>query len=142
MELDPIRASAIAGRLIEAALPSTAVMAEPTIASCQWCERQFWARQTGGRAQRFCQPTCRRAFHFAVRTWALDAIANGTLTIAEIRNGPATRALVPAATSPAPPGEVPLRDPAPLADGRSTHQQHLEELMALAIAARRRRIGW
>jgi hypothetical protein len=47
-----------------------------------------------GRAQRFCRPSCRRAFHASVRSWALDAIADGTMTIAEIRNGaPATRTL-------------------------------------------------
>ena len=119
-----------------------AVMTERTLASCQWCERPFGARQTGGRAQRFCQPTCRRAFHFAVRTWALDAIANGTLTVAEIRNGPATtRALVPAANSLAPVGEVLPQRLAPAAsrpDSRYTSQQDLERLMAEAIAMRRR----
>ena len=61
---------------------------------CAWCDRPFRARQSGGRAQRFCRPFCRRAFHAAVRSWALDAISDGTLTLAEIRNkGPATRAL-------------------------------------------------
>jgi hypothetical protein len=62
-------------------------------ASVDYClarERQ----RTGGRTQRFCQPSCRRAFHASVRSWALDAIADGTMTIAEIRNGaPAARAL-------------------------------------------------
>jgi len=44
--------------------------------------------------QRFCRPSCRRSFHAVVRTWALDAIADGTLSIEEIRSGaPATRAL-------------------------------------------------
>jgi hypothetical protein len=69
-------------------------MTEETPTSCPWCEKPFRARQTGGWVQRFCQPFCRRAFHAAVRSWALDAIAGGTLTLAEIRNdGPATRAL-------------------------------------------------
>jgi hypothetical protein len=37
--------------------------------------------------------SCRRAFHAAARTWALDAIVDGTLTIVEITNdAPATRA--------------------------------------------------
>jgi hypothetical protein len=62
--------------------------------SCPWCDRPFQVQHTGGRAQRFCQPSCRRAFHAAARKWALDAIADGVVTIAEIRNGaPATRAL-------------------------------------------------
>jgi hypothetical protein len=95
-----------------------------------------------GRAQRFCQPTCRRAFHFAVRTWALDAIANGTLTVAEIRNGPATtRALVPAANSLAPVGEAAPQYPAPVAsraDSPHARQRAFEQLMAQAVAMRRR----
>jgi hypothetical protein len=62
--------------------------------SCPWCDRPFRARQTGGRMQRFCRPACRRAFHAVVRTWALDAIADGTLSIEEIRSGAsAARAL-------------------------------------------------
>jgi hypothetical protein len=37
--------------------------------------------------------SCRRAFHAAARTWALDAIVDGTLTIVEITNdASATRA--------------------------------------------------
>jgi hypothetical protein len=62
--------------------------------SCAFCERAFRARETGGRAQRFCRPSCRRAFHAAVRSWSLDAIAEGALTIEEIKNrAPATRTL-------------------------------------------------
>ena len=62
--------------------------------SCPWCDRPFRPRQSGGRAQRFCRLSCRRAFHAAVRSWALDAIADGNLTIEEVRNGaPATRTL-------------------------------------------------
>src|SRR6516165_3976529 len=80
----------------------------PTL--CAWCGRPFQERQTGGRAQRFCRPSCRRSFHAAVRSWALDAIADGTLTVAEIRNGAvATRALLPTTTSPVPVGEAPWR---------------------------------
>jgi len=75
----------------------------PTL--CAWCGRPFQERQTGGRAQRFCRPSCRRAFHTAVRAWAVDAIADGTLTVAEVRNGaPATRALVTAAPTGVPGG--------------------------------------
>jgi hypothetical protein len=63
--------------------------------SCCWCERLFHPRQSGGRPQKFCRPSCRRAFHTAGRTWVLDRITNGALTVADIRNGPtATRALL------------------------------------------------
>jgi hypothetical protein len=51
-------------------------------------------RQTGARMQRFCRPSCRRSFHAVVRTRALAAIADGMLSIEEIRSGaPATGAL-------------------------------------------------
>jgi hypothetical protein len=79
---------------------------------CLWCGREFTARCDGGKAQRFCRPACRRAFHAAARTWALDAIASGRLTVAEIRNGPpAPRALPPAGISPAPVLLLPPQQP-------------------------------
>jgi hypothetical protein len=61
---------------------------------CPWCNRPVTPRQTGGRDQRFCRPSCRRAFHAAARTWALAELAAGRLTVAQIMNGlPATCAL-------------------------------------------------
>ena len=61
---------------------------------CPWCDRPFRVRQSGGRAQLYCRLPCRRAYHAAVRQWALDAIDSGALTISDIRNGlPTTRAL-------------------------------------------------
>jgi hypothetical protein len=62
---------------------------------CAWCDQPFRMRHSGGHAQRFCRPACRRKFHAAVRRWGLDAVGTGALTIADIRNGPATtRALI------------------------------------------------
>jgi hypothetical protein len=64
--------------------------------SCYWCERSFRPRRSGGQAQRFCRPSYRRAFHATLRSWALDALAAGVLTLADIKNGPvAMRALLP-----------------------------------------------
>jgi len=61
--------------------------------ACSWCDRLFKARKTGGRAQRFCRPHCRRAFHAAARRWALDAIGAGVLSLDEVKKGfAATRA--------------------------------------------------
>ncbi len=63
--------------------------------ACVWCNRPFRARGGGGRPQRFCRPSCRRSFHAAARAWALNAIENGALTVADIRSGfAATRALL------------------------------------------------
>jgi hypothetical protein len=54
--------------------------------SCVWCERLFRPRKNGGRSQRFCRPSCRRAFHAAARTWALDELAAGRVTVADLKN--------------------------------------------------------
>ena len=70
-------------------------MVSPAAITCPWCDRLFRARQTGGRAQRFCSPSCRRAFHAAARQWALDAMATGALSIHDIKSGfAATRTLL------------------------------------------------
>jgi hypothetical protein len=55
--------------------------------ACVWCYRPFRPRRTGGRAQRFCRPGCRRQFHAAARRWALDAMAAGALTLADVKQG-------------------------------------------------------
>jgi hypothetical protein len=80
-------------------------MTKAALTLCAWCGRPYQERRTGGRTQRFCRPSCRRSFHAAVRAWALDAIAHGTLTLAEVRSGAAaTRALLPTAMSQVPVG--------------------------------------
>jgi hypothetical protein len=83
-------------------------MTKAALTLCAWCGRPYQERRTGGRTQRFCRPSCRRSFHAAVRAWALDAIAHGTLTLAEVRSGAAaTRALLPTAMSQVPVGGRP-----------------------------------
>jgi hypothetical protein len=71
--------------------------------SCFWCNRPFRPRRDGGRAQRFCRPSCRRAFHAAARAWALEELAIGRMTVADLKKGlTATRALLPGTIAPAP----------------------------------------
>jgi hypothetical protein len=68
----------------------------------------FRPRKNGGRAQRFCRPSCRRAFHGAARAWALDEFAAGRVTVGDFKNGlVATRALLPGIISPSPVLEAP-----------------------------------
>jgi hypothetical protein len=79
---------------------------------CSWCDRTFRPRQ-GGRAQRFCRPSCRRAFHAAARSWVLAGLAAGHIAISDVKNGPlATRALPGSAISPFPTHEGPPPQPA------------------------------
>jgi len=81
---------------------------------CCWCKRQFQPRQSGGRPQRFCRPTCRRAFHAVARAWALDELAAGRLPVADLKDGlSTTRALVPTAFSISPAHEVPRPEARP-----------------------------
>src|SRR5262249_24934832 len=57
----------------------------------------FIPRRTGGRDQRFCCLSHRRACHSAVRAWAVAELQAGRLPLAQIRNGlPATRTLATA----------------------------------------------
>jgi hypothetical protein len=75
----------------------------PYGAACAWCGGTFTPRATGGHAQRFCRPACRRACDTAGRRWIGEALAGGTLTIAALRSGyAATRALATDAVSSAP----------------------------------------
>jgi hypothetical protein len=90
-----IRAGANQRALSPSLLHDVGQAAMNKLPSCFWCNRPFRARRDGGCAQRFCQPTCRRAFHAAARAWALGAIARGTLTLADVKNSaPATRRLL------------------------------------------------
>jgi hypothetical protein len=79
-----------------------------TTSACFWCGACFEPRNDGGKAQRFCRPTCRRAFETASRRFVAEAIAAGTLTIDMLRNSAAsTRALVMHQFSPSPVPSLP-----------------------------------
>ena len=74
-----------------------------TACPCSWCGRQFTPRLTGGRDQRFCRPSCRRALHAAARAWVLAEIAAGRLNLGAIKNRlPAPCALTAMSESPSP----------------------------------------
>jgi hypothetical protein len=55
-------------------------------AACLWCSRPFEPHR-GGSPQRFCGRECRTAFWSALRRWGDQAIADGVLTIAELKDG-------------------------------------------------------
>lgn len=55
---------------------------------CLWCGRSFVPRR-GGSEQRFCSPRHRHEFHVAARRFAERAIAAGSLTIEDLKNGDA-----------------------------------------------------
>lgn len=52
---------------------------------CAWCGQAFSPRSSGGKAQKFCKTRCRRAFHSVARIWAEREIAEGRLSVEELR---------------------------------------------------------
>ena len=52
---------------------------------CLFCDSEF-ERREGGKPQRFCSAGCRRQYHEAARNWALRALDDGRLTLADIMN--------------------------------------------------------
>jgi hypothetical protein len=104
---------------------------------CCWCGRPFRARQSGGKPQRFCRPACRRAFHAAARTWVLDVVAAGLLSVTDLKDRAGlTRALLRLAALSAPVDHLAAVERRP--ENRRTGQETLEHAMQRAIAARRR----
>ncbi len=53
---------------------------------CLWCEWPFKCRASGGKAQRFCSPEHRAAFHRAARRWAVGAVEAGIVTVDCLKN--------------------------------------------------------
>ena len=58
----------------------------PSDSACLWCGHPYRARR-GGSPQRFCRTRCRITFWSALRQWDERAIAAGTLTVIDLRNG-------------------------------------------------------
>ncbi len=54
--------------------------------TCLWCEQPFKCRASGGKAQRFCSPEHRKAFHRAARRWAVGAVEAGVVTVDCLKN--------------------------------------------------------
>ncbi len=65
--------------------PATAQAPPHERIRCTWCDEAFTRRQNGGSHQRFCQPKCRAKFHKAARIWTEWQLAEGRLTIEELR---------------------------------------------------------
>ena len=116
---------------------------------CSWCDRAFRPRQSGGHAQRFCCPSCRRAFHAAARNWVLAGLAAGHIAISDVKNGlPATRALPGAPISPPPTHEGPPQQPASaeeqecLSDDFRQLLHEMDEILEEPTIALLIRLGW
>ena len=67
--------------------------------ACLWCGSTFPPRRTGGKRQRFCLPTHRRAFETAARQLGGRLITTGDVSATALHGPPATRALLPMASA-------------------------------------------
>jgi hypothetical protein len=108
------------------------VMIEGTPTICQWCERPFRARHGGGSPQRFCGPKCRTKFWSSLRRWGEQAIAAGTLTIADVKNG------VVAACTPPQDSESPV----PISNTGAGDTAPGHALMRFAVDIERSKVDW
>ena len=118
-----------------AASPTTSPPRPVSSYACAWCGGAFTPRTTGGHAQRFCRPACRRAFDEAGRRWVAEAIASGMLTLDSLRNGPpATRALLPKAISAARVSEPEKAAAIAPAEGLEEAAELLDDLLVTLLA--------
>ena len=58
-------------------------MTKPT---CPWCGRRFEPKTVGAHRKRFCSATCKDRYHAALRKWAERAVANGQLSVADLKS--------------------------------------------------------
>jgi hypothetical protein len=105
--------------------------------TCLLCDRPFQARRTGGTPKKFCSPAHRNAFHTAARKWAEKAVADGRITLDDLKRDPAASTLLPPAFSVSP---VPLTVrrgavPQALAD-EAAQQEASREIPAKICAAK------
>ena len=52
---------------------------------CPWCGVQFLAATVGTHRKRFCSVGCKNKFHSAARRWAEQALADGRITLSDLR---------------------------------------------------------
>src|SRR5215469_6583076 len=86
--------------------------APDALCACLWCGIAFQPRTDGGTAQRFCKPSCRRAFDQASRAWVRRQVDDGCLSVADLRDGLGTARAAPRGKSASGRGEVSLSLPA------------------------------
>jgi hypothetical protein len=87
----------------------------------------------------FCGPACRQQYHSATRRWAEAAVAAGTLSLDQIRNGAAAACtLLPGAISPAPLSEH--RKAAAVAQDQAV--ELLDKLLTALLALPPNELSW
>ncbi len=52
---------------------------------CFWCGAEFSAKKVGANPKRFCSARCKNRFHSAARRWVARALADGRISLADLR---------------------------------------------------------
>ena len=53
---------------------------------CFWCGAEFSAKTVGANPKKFCSEKCRNCLHSAARRWAERALADGRLSLKDLRD--------------------------------------------------------
>lgn len=53
--------------------------------TCSWCGEPFEPRKVGAHRKKFCSAACKDRFHGAARKWVQHAIAQGRLSVADLK---------------------------------------------------------
>lgn len=56
------------------------------VAVCPWCGQPFEVKSIGAHRKRFCSPACKGRYHTALRRWAQKALAEGELSLEDLRS--------------------------------------------------------
>ncbi len=75
----------VGGQVEPMTKPPPTTSAAERQSQCSWCDSDVRAREDGGRAQRFCRPSCRQGFHQALRRWSLHKWDAGQISITALR---------------------------------------------------------
>jgi hypothetical protein len=97
---------------------------------CLLCDRPFRARRTGGTPKKFCSPAHRNAFHTAARKWAEKAVADGRITLDDLKHDPAACTLLPTAFSVSPGDPLQRRVPPGFEFARNQPFGRIDDLIA------------
>ena len=54
--------------------------------NCQWCQKDFQPRESGGSPQKFCDRDCKRLFEKSIRQWASNKYSKGSLKLPELHH--------------------------------------------------------
>jgi len=54
-------------------------------AECFWCDKPFEPKKFGAHQRRFCSASCKNAYHTALRKSAQQALADGRITVTDLK---------------------------------------------------------